>query len=66
MAMDTSAGGKTTSVAGLLLMPPDTARIVVDPVSSDWDSPVAPIDATAGVEELHVAVLVRFWVVLSV
>jgi hypothetical protein len=66
IAIDTSAGGKTINVAELLVMLPDTALIVVDPVSSDWTSPVAPADATAPAEELHVTALVRFCVLLSV
>jgi len=65
-AMETRAGSVTIKFTGLLVTLPETALIVVAPFSSDWVSPVAPMEATAAVEELHVTVLVRFRVVLSV
>lgn len=56
----------TVSVAELLVTLPETALIVVDPVVSAVASPVVLIVATAGAEELHVAVPVRSCVLASV
>ena len=44
----------------LPLMPPEAASIVVEPIVPAVASPVAAIDATAVVDELQVAVEVRF------
>jgi len=63
---DTSVATSTVRVAALPVTLPKAAWMVVDPVPSDWASPVAPIVATAGVNVLHVTVLVMFWVLLSV
>ena len=65
-AIDTSAAGVTVTTAELLVTMPDTALTVVDPVVSDVPNPVALIVATAEIDELHVAELVRFCVLLSV
>jgi hypothetical protein len=61
----------TVTVAGSIvkvvapLMEPDVAVIVVLPTAKPFAEPVALIVATEGTEELHVAVLVRFWVLPS-
>jgi len=65
-AIDTSVAAVTVSAALLLVTLPDTALIVVDPVATLVARPAMLIVTTAGTEEFHVAVLVRFCVLLSV
>lgn len=63
---ETSVATSTVKVAALPVTLPEAAWMVVDPVPRDWASPLAPIVATAGVNALHVTVLVIFCVLLSV
>ena len=65
-AIDTSAADVTVSVAALLITPPDTAVTLDVPVATPAARPEVLIVATAVVAEFHVAVLVRFDVLLSV
>ena len=63
-ATDTSVAAFTVSVV-LPEMEPEVARIVVEPAPTAVARPAVLIVATAPVEELHVAVLVRSCVVPS-
>ena len=59
-AMETNAGADVTVKAVEPLIEPSAAVMVVLPAETLVASPVVFIVATPGVEELHVAVLVRF------
>ncbi|HXO06277.1 MAG TPA: hypothetical protein VN884_11680 [Candidatus Sulfotelmatobacter sp.] len=63
-AIDTSVGAVTVSVVEPL-MAPEVALIVLVPAATPVANPPAVIVATAVVDELHVAVLVKFCVELS-
>jgi hypothetical protein len=60
-AIDTSAGGPTVSVVEPLIAP-KVAVIAVLPCARDVASPALLTPATAAVEEVQVAVVVRFCV----
>jgi hypothetical protein len=68
-AIETSVVPVTVSVVEALF-PPSVAEIVVDPAVSALASPFVPellsIDATPVFEDIHVTLVVRFCVVLSV
>ena len=63
-ATDTSVAAVTVSVV-LPEMEPEVERMVVEPVPAAVARPAVLIVATVTAEELHVAVLVRSWVVPS-
>ena len=64
--METRVAAVTVSAAELLVMPPDVAVMLEVPIVTPVARPEAVIVATAGVAEFQVAVLVKFWVLLSV
>jgi hypothetical protein len=63
-AIDWSVAAVTVSVAEPFIVP-DVALMVEVPTPAPVARPAAVIVATVVVPELHVAVLVRFWVVPS-
>jgi hypothetical protein len=63
-AMDTTVAGVTVSVV-LPLMLPELAWMVVEPVPIEVANPAVLMVATVRVDELHVALLVKFCVLPS-
>jgi hypothetical protein len=63
--MDRSVGGVTVRVAIVLEIPPDAAVIVVVPAAIAVASPSLLMEATEGTDEVQVADVVRFCVLLS-
>jgi len=65
-AIETRVGALTVSASGGLVMAPEAAVMLVEPVASVEARPALLIVATAVLEEAQVAVLVRLAVLPSV
>jgi hypothetical protein len=63
-AMDTNAGALTVSNVDVLMLP-DAAPMVLLPFTSEVARPVVLIVATVVVADVHVTVLLKFWVLWS-
>jgi hypothetical protein len=64
-AIETNVAAVTASVAALLVTPPDIAVMLDVPVATPVAKPAELIVATEGAAEFHVAIAVRFCVLLS-
>lgn len=65
MAMDCKVAVVTVNVSELEVIPLCAAVTLVEPLATPLARPPEPIVATAGLEEVHVAELVRFCVLPS-